>query len=180
MNTKNNKRRRESKEKIEKVFVELLQTKELSKITVSDICAMAQLNRSTFYANYVDLYDLADVVRENLEGNLNELYQDEIKTGYNSNDYLRLFQHIYHNRLFYETYFKLGYDNQYKIIRYDRALAQKHFDNKFIAYHMEFFKGGITAIIKIWLQNGCKETPEEMYEIIRSEYHGRGEMDFLG
>ena len=36
MNTKNNKRRKESQEKIEKAFIELLQTNDLKKITVSD------------------------------------------------------------------------------------------------------------------------------------------------
>ena len=35
---------------------------------------------------------------------------------------------------------------------------------------MEFFKSGLTKIIKLWLQNGCKETPEEMFEIVKSEY----------
>jgi len=38
MNTKNNKRRRESVNKIEKAFIELLQNKELNEIKVSDIC----------------------------------------------------------------------------------------------------------------------------------------------
>ena len=67
MNTKNNKRRRESVAKIEHVFVSLLQTKELSQITVSDICKKAGLNRTTFYANYLDIYDLADKIKEHLE-----------------------------------------------------------------------------------------------------------------
>ena len=60
MNTKNNRRRRESIERIEKAFLELLQTKELHEITVSDICKSCELNRSTFYANYIDIFDLAD------------------------------------------------------------------------------------------------------------------------
>lgn len=175
MNTKNNKRRRESRVKIEKVFVELLQTRELGEITVTDICKLTGLNRSTFYANYQDVYELADTVRESLEGSLGELYRDEIEKGYNSNDFLRLFCHIRENRIFYETYFKLGYDNQYKILKYDRELAKKHFNNQFLEYHMEFFKGGFTTIVKMWLKNGCRETPEEMDEIIRSEYHGRGD-----
>lgn len=175
MNTKNNKRKRESRAKMEAVFVELLQTKELSQITVSDICKLAGLNRSTFYANYEDIYALADVVREDLERNLGELYKDEIANSFNSNDYLKLFQHIAANPLFYQTYFKLGYDNQYKIVKYDRQLAAEHFNNRFISYHMEFFKNGITAIIKMWLAGGCKETPEEMNEIITSEYKGRAE-----
>lgn len=34
MNVKNNKRRRESQDKIEKAFVELLQTREIKEITV--------------------------------------------------------------------------------------------------------------------------------------------------
>ena len=173
MNTKNNKRRRESVEKIEKVFIELLQTQELHKITVSDICKKVGINRSTFYANYVDIYELADKVRERLEEEVDSLYQEEIINGFNSNDYLRLFRHMKDNQLFYKTYFKLGYDNNYKIRGYDASLAAEHFNNRFIEYHMEFFKSGFTTIVKMWLAGGCRETPEEMEEIILSEYRGR-------
>lgn len=175
MNTKNNKRKRESRAKMESVFVTLLQTKELNRITVSDICQQAGLNRSTFYANYEDIYALADSVREDLEQNLGEMYRDEIEQSFNSNNYLKLFRHIAQNPLFYQTYFKLGYDHQYKIVGYDKSLAAEHFKDRFIPYHMEFFKSGLTAIIKMWLAGGCKETPEEMNEIITSEYMGRAE-----
>ena len=101
------------------------------------------------------------------------MYKDEITQGFNSNDYLKLFRHIKENQIFYQTYFKLGYDNNYKIITYDSNLARAHFQNKFIEYHMEFFKAGITQIIKLWLKNGCTESPEDMFEIIKSEYRGR-------
>lgn len=173
MNTKNNRRRRESIERIEKVFIELLQTKELHEITVSDICKLSELNRSTFYANYIDIYDLADKVREHLEEEVSRLYEAEVSQQFNSNDYLKLFRHIKENQLFYRTYFKLGYDNQQKIFYYDAHLAELHFDNQHIAYHIEFFKCGFNAVVKMWLAGGCKETPEEMDSIIRSEYQGR-------
>lgn len=173
MNTPNNKRKKESRERIERVFIGLLQTKALSEISVSDICKQAGLNRTTFYANYTDIYGLADTIRSRLEGNLSELYQNEIAQGFNSNDYLKLFQHIKSNQIFYQTYFKLGYDNNYKIFVYDVILAREHFQNRFIEYHMEFFKAGITQIIKMWLSNGCKESPEDMFDIIKSEYRGR-------
>ena len=48
MNTKNNRRRRESVERIEKAFVELLQDRELNELTESDICRKCGLNRSAF------------------------------------------------------------------------------------------------------------------------------------
>ncbi len=176
MNTKNNRRKRASMQKIEQVLVELLQTKELNQISVSDICKRAGLNRSTFYANYVDIYGLADAIREKLEAQVAELYKDEVEQGFNSNNYLILFQHIAQNQIFYRTYFKLGYDEKHEILAYDHNLAKKHLDNRFIEYHMEFFKSGLTKIIKLWLQNGCKETPEEMFEIVKSEYRGREEI----
>ena len=176
MNTSNNKRKRESVERIEKVFVELLQSRELGEIRVSDICKRAELNRTTFYANYADIYSLADSIRDKLEKSVAELYREELDTGVNSNDYLKLFRHIQENQIFYRTYFKLGYDNNYKILAYDTALAREHFQNQFIEYHMEFFRSGLTKIIKMWLENGCRESPEDMFEIIKSEYRGREEL----
>lgn len=173
MNVKNNKRRRESREKIESVFYELIQTHELKEISVSEICKRANLNRTTFYANYIDIYDLADSVRQSLETAVQELYLDDVERGINSNDYLRLFRHIAENQLLYKTYFKLGYDNDYEILKYDTNLAKKHFDNRFVEYHCEFFKSGLNSILKMWLNGGCKETPEEMFEIVCAEYRGR-------
>ena len=173
MNTKNNRRRRASIEKIERVFIDLLQTKEWNEITVSDICKRCNLNRSTFYAYYVDIYDLADKVRAHLEDEVNRLYETEQQQQYNSNDYLRLFRHIKDNQLLYRTYFKLGFDHQFKLEYYDMHQAEHHFDNQHIAYHIEFFRSGLNAIVKMWLDSGCQETPEEMEHILRMEYRGR-------
>lgn len=75
MNVKNNKRRRESIEKITKVFIELIQTHELSEISVTDICKRAGLNRATFYANYLDVYDLADKSPEEIAQIIRAEYQ---------------------------------------------------------------------------------------------------------
>ena len=75
--------------------------------------------------------------------------------------------------MLYRTYFKLGYDNQFKLKYYDVHQAKKDFDDRHIEYHIEFFRSGFNAIVKKWLAGGCRETPEEMDGIIRSEYQGR-------
>ena len=162
MNTKNNKRRQETIQKIESVFYDLIQTKELSQITVSEICKLCDKNRRTFYSNFIDVYDLADNMKEKLEQQVALLYAHDYKNERNSNDYLRLFRHIYENQVLYSTFFKLGYDNNYPITLYDTDIAQKRFNNRFIDYHIEFFMNGLNAIIKKWLRSGCNETPEEM------------------
>lgn len=175
MNKPNNKRRRESQEKIKKVFVEMMQTKELGHISVTDICKEASINRTTFYSNYDDIYSLADSIRIEIEEGFKEVYRNELDNAYNSNDYLPLFKYIKENQIMLQLYFKLGYDNQFKIVSYDRDLARKHFNDEFIDYHCEFFRSGINTIIKMWLNGGCKETPEQMVGIIKSEYRGRPE-----
>ena len=58
MNTKSNQRYQETDKKIQQVFLQLLQEKDLSHTTVQDICKGCGINRSTFYAHYTDVYDL--------------------------------------------------------------------------------------------------------------------------
>ena len=41
----------------------LIQKKNIEDISVSTICEIAKLNRSTFYSNYIDIYDLAEKVK---------------------------------------------------------------------------------------------------------------------
>ena len=91
MNTPNNKRRKESQRKMEAVFVQLLQERAINQITVTDICKGAGVNRTTFYANYQDIYALADAVKKHLEEDVQELYREEWDRGYGSHNFLKLF-----------------------------------------------------------------------------------------
>ena len=173
MNIANNKRRQATREKIEKAFIEILQNKEINEITVSEIIKATGFNRSTFYANYLDIYDLADKIRENLEKAVEGLFEREKAHTYDNNNWIRLFNHIKENQLFYKTYFKLGYDNSQKIDFYNLQKTNTFFDNKYIEYHVEFFKSGFNAMVKKWLNAGCKESPEEMANILKNEYNTR-------
>lgn len=174
MNTPNNKRRRESQEKIEKVFVQLLQTKEINEISISDICKLAKVNRSTFYANYIDIYDLVEKLHSRMINDFFNIYIDEVKSQKHSYDFLKLFKHIKNNQLFYKTYFKLGidymWDSTYNI---NDEMERWYGKNEFSEYHIAFFKAGINAVIQKWLNNGCKESPEEIENIIKSEYKNK-------
>lgn len=62
-----------------KCFVELLKEKSIHCITITDICAKAQINRSTFYSHYEDInIFLEQTMRETAEG-LTKAVSDSFK-----------------------------------------------------------------------------------------------------
>lgn len=51
---------------IEKAFMELRARSPLEKIRIKDLCALARVNKSTFYAHYSDIYELSDRLEDKL------------------------------------------------------------------------------------------------------------------
>lgn len=49
-----------TKTAIHNTFLELRSRKPLEKITIKELCEKAQINKSTFYSHYKDIYDLSD------------------------------------------------------------------------------------------------------------------------
>ena len=172
MNIPNNKRKRNSQEKIEKTFLQLIQKKNIEEISVSTICEISGLNRSTFYANYIDIYDLVEKVKDKMANDFAE-FQMSQNSKQDHNGYINLFKYIKENQIFFKTYFKLEEISITPATIYSIELAEKYYNNEYIDYHIEFFRAGLNAIIKKWLNNGCKETPEEMANILKSEYKNK-------
>ena len=55
MNTKGNQRYQDTRKRIEAVVQDLLQTKKLQEITVSEVCRLAGIHRTTFYGHFLDI-----------------------------------------------------------------------------------------------------------------------------
>lgn len=55
-----------TKNSICNAFIELRSRKPLERITVKELCELAQINKTTFYSHYVDIYDLS----EQIEGDI--------------------------------------------------------------------------------------------------------------
>lgn len=173
MNTKNNKRHQQTIETIERVFLSFLQSHELPQIRVCDICREAQINRSTFYANYCDVYDLAEQLKEKLFREVSLLWEQDFDYFSSERDFLKLFQHIKQNKELYRFYFKLGYDRSAMPMQHKMEALLKNADLPFLDYHISFFKNGFNAIVRQWLDRDCRETPEQMCSILLLEYKGR-------
>lgn len=90
-----------TRQSIINAFIELRSRKELERITIKELCQKAQINKSTFYSHYRDIYDLSDKIEteivasimenfshpENLIKNP-ELFTRELFVGYMAKDTL--------------------------------------------------------------------------------------------
>lgn len=145
MNTPNNKRYQDIAESINVAFGSLIQDKELRNITVTDICELAGIERSTFYAHYKDVATLANAYSAQIEKQISELPHKE-------DDFSWIFDYIKEHPDLFKIYFKLG-------------ISKTTGDYKKI-----FFRTGAYSVVKMWFDNGCNETPEQMGAIIKREY----------
>ena len=146
MNTKNNKRHLETMENIEKAVIYFLKEKELDKISVTELCEIAGVERSTFYANYEDVSALANEIAAKIEKQLND-------QPHTDGDFAWIFEYIKANKELFKIYFKLG-------------ISQIKTD-----YKMIFFRTGVYAVVKMWFEEGCTDSSEEMSSIILREYN---------
>ena len=58
-----NQRVRLTKRMLKDALVQLMETKPLEKITIYELCAKAEINRTTFYKYYGSQYDLLDDIK---------------------------------------------------------------------------------------------------------------------
>ncbi len=69
---KQDRRTRYTKQTIKDTFLELLKQKSFTKITVTEICKNAEINRGTFYLHYYDIHDvLSDIFNDMNSGYVN-------------------------------------------------------------------------------------------------------------
>lgn len=145
MNVKNNKRHQETMDNINNAFVSLLQGKELRELTVTNICELAGIERSTFYAHYNDVADLANACAAQIEKQVSEQPHTE-------DDFSWIFDYIKEHPDLFKKYFKLG-------------VSKVSSDYKTI-----FFRNGAYSVAKMWFVDGCVESSEQMGIIIKREY----------
>ena len=59
-------RKRYTQMVLKQSFLKLLKEKPVNRITVKEVCALAQLNRATFYAHYSDCFALMESIENEL------------------------------------------------------------------------------------------------------------------
>lgn len=182
MNTKNNKRSRNTDEAIIRAFYTVLLQKKrtVSKVTVREICEEAGINRSTFYAHYRDAFDVLEQVEAHMAKNLTEAFLQKIDAGGHIDEcFESLFAFVKEYRDFYAIY--LNETRTSGLIGLAREAYMDRLKNlswkelgfaspEEFGYHEDFYLAGMSAMIRRWVNTGCRESPREMCEILGRQY----------
>ena len=181
MNIKNNRRSQLSRELIQNAFLALLKEQDLKKISVRSICERPASTARPF-TNIISMYT---IFWEKIEGDLTaelwEIFCRRLESREKINDiFCELFRFVLRHQDFYRAYLaghvSFGALNLLTREPLSSSIdrASRHLDfysSGGINYHLAFFTAGVGEITRVWLNHGCTESPEEMADIIRREYH---------
>lgn len=162
-------------------FIELLKNKDIDKITVSELCLKADINRATFYRYYIDIYDLLDKIGQDLVDELKTMLNDYKDSSLKdvTKAYLTILKEnrelttiIFSNRnniYLFNDFFEYIYYN-YKI---QHIVNIDNINENDTIMPFIFIFNGALGIINSWIQNNFEENIDKLSEIIEKiSYNG--------
>lgn len=176
MNKKENIGYQKTHQRIKDCLLTLLDEYEMKEITISRLCMEVKINRSTFYAHFMDIYDVLEQIEKELEQELFDVYDQQYERGsdlISSKYVIIMMDHIQKNQKFYRALFsdssinaldenmKMLYESIFKELFERIGLTERQGMFYFI-----YFKAGFLAILRQWLKDDCPETPEELARIL--------------
>ena len=174
---KNDRRFRKTQKSINDAFAYLLSIKEINKITVKEICEIADINRASFYNHYEDVYDLYQKLEEQIFQHLLVIQNNENK---DSDFFEELIDIIVEKKaickmIFSDNIIETKDDLMNKMIRHFTSECIQSFKDKYhnylsdceIIYYSHYHVQGVFAIIKQWVHNDYDLSAEELKRLIK-------------
>ncbi|NLB29351.1 MAG: TetR family transcriptional regulator [Clostridiales bacterium] len=151
---------------------ELMGTKPLAKISVSDIVEAADINRNSFYYHFKDKFDLVNwIFYTEITQKLDEQNIDPQDIAADSLDFLCAF--LYENRAFYIN--ALSVTGQNSFIEYFHSLLKEliaAYLSDMLDSHREFyatfFADSFSLALNRWLVQGAEMPPEELSSLLKT------------
>lgn len=165
-----------TKQALKDSLIDALGVKPIEKVTVKELCEMADVNRGTFYSHYSDQYDLYDELIYDLidralkvTGPLmepNQRIHDQLKAAVDVFKFVRANADLI--RILLENFNIFGsdrYDDMFnKMVHkvYLDDIKRQVPDERYVDMVYQFVIAANVTMIKYWLNTGMKESEEEM------------------
>ena len=178
---KNDLRVRNTKKRLRQTYAQLMSEKPLQNITVAELCKRAEINRSTFYAHYTDIYDLQQKLELEIYSEFQEALSDiDITKNFTTEgvpifmitifsflkrnaDMCAVFLGPHSDRKFVMNLLDIAKETtiiQYGQIYKKASVPQLELFYTFIAY-------GCIGLLEFWMKNGFIVSVEEMAQTAR-------------
>lgn len=162
-------KRTTAKNVLSKAMKELLNKKAFQKISVNELCEIAQVSRSTFYANFDDKYQLFSYCMDEAQENFNQLMESHSPTEF----FTVMLDFVQNEHTFFYHAFGFSYDEEINEFFYQFFDVQfTKFLNKKIDQGMElpgpldavsaFYIGGLTNMVLRWIKSNYKIPKDEL------------------
>lgn len=155
---------------IKNAFITLLKQKPLNKISVKDVCELAEINRATFYKHYSDCFDLMEKIEDALMAELKAVLQNAAPQD-TRQMFTEIFARIQENGEIYVTLTSTHGDSTFpaRIIAlcYEEAkfVTAKQFPGipsteRELLYY--FCANGCSGILSHWISTGMTEDTKKL------------------
>ncbi len=172
-----------TKKTIKDTFIKLLDEKDIKKITVSEICKIADINRATFYRYYLDVYDLLDKIQEEFIEELKAPYLENPSrvnsVGAFTKEILNVFiENKELVKLLFDTNNNIYFLNDVLEVAYYMCKKRWEEDRPDISedeinYAVTFIFNGALGVVNFWVKNDFDKDINEVSETIEKlAYYG--------
>ncbi|MBP1971162.1 AcrR family transcriptional regulator [Virgibacillus natechei] len=178
MNERLDRRKKYTRMVLKDSLIALLKNKQISSITVKEICEHADINRSTFYTHYRDHFDLLEQIEEEIITDLNA-YLSQYNFAKEEEALQmteKLLEYIASKYDICHTLLNENGDHSFERRVMDVArtfLIKSWMDNNEVdpdtsEYASTFAISGSIYVIKHWLANNMDQPPKQIARLINS------------
>ena len=178
MNEKKTDRRvKFTKTMLRQSLLELMKEKPINRITITEICGHADINRNTFYTYYSSPDELLCQIENDLYDEIRHSVESTLQIGTVSSSLLEIFTAISRNedlcKIVFSEFGDKVFLRRIMDIAYDRCIIEwsniaPNLPKRQLDLAYTFIANGCAGIIESWIQSGFKESPEEIAQIINT------------
>ena len=159
-------------------LMELMKTKPISAISIKEICAKADISRSTFYIYYADQYDLLKKIEEETITFIDTVYNKYVFHKNDKRGTLEMMEEILqyiadNNKSIYVLFTENGDIHFQKTLfssmyqkNFIKSLTDKFNDESTKQYYFLFIATGTVGLICHWINNGMDKPIHELAKLI--------------
>ena len=164
-----------TKNAIHNALIELLEKESITKVSIRELCQIADINRTTFYNHYGSQYDVLNEMARQFLDNTSYYMMEQLAEGESlKKSLLAALKYIKDNKKFAKL---LLIQNNYDVISYIN-IQMPSFDKLFssnenvdwsqeqIRGRASFIQYGTLKLLIDWIANDCEKKPADEVELI--------------